>query len=456
MRPAVGLQVQGRYELVERIALGGMGEVWRASDLRSGRAVAVKILRPELAGDEIFLSRLRAEATNSRGLRHPNLAVVLDSGEKEGTGWIVMELVQGRALSDIIAEKGTLTPAEILPILAQVARALQVVHDSGVVHRDVKPSNILINREGLAKLTDFGISTGLNQRPLTASGMVMGTAQYLAPEQAMGNMATPAGDLYGLGIIAYEAMVGSRPFTGATQVDIAFAHVNDEIPPLPESIPVSVRDLVLRLLAKKPADRPPSARDVARALDRLVVNLPAQEWDADQAPGWQSTRTAHPAHPAHSAHAATEPSSAPHRGRHEAPTPVQAAPARPSAPSRRQAAAEPPAPRRRRRDIRAEAAPPSAPARAAGPAPTAEPEMPRTPRAGVRAGEAGDGSESGSLAGSPRHASGRSFMGMHLPSLRFFSLVLVVTAVLAGLGTLSPAQQTMTASMVDVPVKEVP
>ena len=236
-----------------------MGEVWRASDLRSGRAVAVKILRPELAGDEIFLSRLRAEATNSRGLRHPNLAVVLDSGEKEGTGWIVMELVQGRALSDIIAEKGTLAPAEILPILAQVARALQVVHDSGVVHRDVKPSNILINREGLAKLTDFGISTGLNQRPLTASGMVMGTAQYLAPEQAMGNMATPAGDLYGLGIIAYEAMVGSRPFTGATQVDIAFAHVNDEIPPLPESIPPSVRNLVLQLLAKKPADRPPLA-----------------------------------------------------------------------------------------------------------------------------------------------------------------------------------------------------
>lgn len=454
MRPAVGLQVQGRYELVERIALGGMGEVWRASDLRSGRAVAVKILRPELAGDEIFLSRLRAEATNSRGLRHPNLAVVLDSGEKEGTGWIVMELVQGRALSDIIAEKGTLAPAEILPILAQVARALQVVHDSGVVHRDVKPSNILINREGLAKLTDFGISTGLNQRPLTASGMVMGTAQYLAPEQAMGNMATPAGDLYGLGIIAYEAMVGSRPFTGATQVDIAFAHVNDEIPPLPESIPPSVRNLVLQLLAKKPADRPPSARDVARALDRLVVNLPAQDWDSDQAPGWQSTRSARPAR------TDAEPSSTPHRGRHEAPTPVKP-PARSAAPRRRRAAEEPPAPRRRR-DTRAEAAgragsaSPPAPARDAEPVQAAEPAAPRTPRAGVRAGQARDGDGAGSVAGSPRHASGRSFMGMHLPSLRFFSLVLAVIAALAGLGTLSPAQQTMTASMVDVPVKEVP
>nr|WP_296497165.1 serine/threonine-protein kinase [uncultured Actinomyces sp.] len=274
---------------MEQIALGGMGQVWRATDLRSGRAVAAKILRPELTGDEIFLSRLRAEAKNSQGLRHPNLAVVLDSGEKDGTGWLIMELVQGRALSDIITEKGTLSPAEILPILAQVARALQVVHDSGVVHRDVKPSNILINREGLAKLTDFGISTGINQRPLTASGMVIGTAQYLAPEQAMGNMATPAGDLYGLGIIAYEALVGRRPFSGATQVDIAFAHVNEEVPALPDAVPPQVQAIVLKLLAKKPADRPHSAREVARALDRAVVNLPTDAWDPREALSWEST-----------------------------------------------------------------------------------------------------------------------------------------------------------------------
>ncbi|RRD30150.1 serine/threonine-protein kinase [Actinomyces bowdenii] len=469
MRPAVGLEVQGRYQLVERIALGGMGEVWRASDLRSGRAVAVKILRPELAGDEIFLSRLRAEATNSRGLRHPNLAVVLDSGEKEGTGWIVMELVQGRALSDIISEKGTLTPAEILPILAQVARALQVVHDSGVVHRDVKPSNILINREGLAKLTDFGISTGLNQRPLTASGMVMGTAQYLAPEQAMGNMATPAGDLYGLGIIAYEAMVGSRPFTGATQVDIAFAHVNDEIPPLPETIPAPVRELVLQLLAKKPADRPPSARDVARALDRLVVNLPHEDWDAGRAPGWQPTGSrpggqeradgrghgedgpaqepVTPVRPArrskraarHRMDAAGSPAPAAAPAGLGAPTPSRSAAPSSPGPS---APTAPQAPRRRSRRARPVEA-------AAGEAPAA-----RTPRQGVGAQEERAGSETPT--GSPRHASGRSFMGMHLPSLRFFGLILAVITVLAGLGTLSPAQETMTESMVDVPVKEVP
>ncbi|WP_103063240.1 serine/threonine-protein kinase [Actinomyces qiguomingii] len=289
MKPDVGLELQGRYQLVERIALGGMGEVWRATDLRSGRAVAVKILRPELAGDEIFLSRLRAEAANSRGLRHPNLAVVLDSGERRGSGWIVMELVQGRALSDILTERGTMEPDEILPTLAQVARALQVVHDSGVVHRDVKPSNILINREGLAKLTDFGISMGVNQRPMTATGMVMGTAQYLAPEQAMGNMATPSGDLYALGVIAYEALVGHRPFTGSTQVDIAFAHVNQPVPPMPDHLPAEVREVVMELLAKKPTDRPHSARDLARRLDRIVVNLPTESWDPQQRPRWAAT-----------------------------------------------------------------------------------------------------------------------------------------------------------------------
>lgn len=290
------MELQGRYELIERIALGGMGEVWRATDLRSGRAVAAKILRPELTGDEIFLSRLRAEAANSRGLRHPNLAVVLDSGERDGSGWIIMELVQGRALSDILSEQGTMPAAEILPVLAQVARALQVVHDAGVVHRDVKPSNILINREGLAKLTDFGISTGVHQRPLTATGMVMGTAQYLSPEQAMGHMATPAGDLYALGVIAYEALVGHRPFTGATQVDIAFAHVNQPVPPLPDAVNPEVREIVMELLAKDPGARPHSAREVARRLDRIVIHLPKESWDPRGQLSWVATgRPATPA-----------------------------------------------------------------------------------------------------------------------------------------------------------------
>ena len=374
MKPLAGLQLQGRYELVEQIALGGMGQVWRATDLRSGRAVAAKILRPELTGDEIFLSRLRAEAKNSKGLRHPNLAVVLDSGEKDGTGWLIMELVQGRALSDIIAEKGTLSPAEILPVLAQVARALQVVHDSGVVHRDVKPSNILINREGLAKLTDFGISTGINQRPLTASGMVMGTAQYLAPEQAMGNMATPAGDLYGLGIIAYEALVGRRPFSGATQVDIAFAHVNEEVPALPDAVPPQVQAIILKLLAKKPSDRPHSAREVARALDRAVVNLPTDAWDPREALSWESTGRRGPQ-------------------TRELPRPAAVRPGR--------HAAEEPTPSR-----------------------------------------------------TARHASGRSFLGLNLLTLRALIPALSLIT-LHSTGTLAHAHQVVPALMLSIPVKEV-
>mgnify|MGYP001738613890 FL=1 len=289
IKPEAGLVLQDRYRLIERIAMGGMGEVWRAQDLRSGRVVAAKVMRPELAGDELFLQRLRTEAKNARGLRHPNLAMVLDYGEADGSGWIIMELVQGKPLSELIAEKGTLPPSVILPLLAQTARALQVVHEAGVVHRDVKPSNILVNQEGLAKLLDFGISSGANQLPMTATGMVMGTAQYLAPEQATGAAATAAGDLYSLGVIAYEALAGTRPFTGATAVDIAYAHVNDPVPALPEQVPANVRELIYALLSKKPSDRPTTAQDLARRLDRIIIGLPSDDavtWNANPPQNW--------------------------------------------------------------------------------------------------------------------------------------------------------------------------
>ena len=442
MKPAVGLELQGRYQLIERIALGGMGEVWRATDLRSGRVVAAKILRPELAGDEIFLTRLRAEATNSRGLRHPNLAVVLDAGERDGSGWIIMELVQGRALSDIIAEKGTLPPAQILPILAQVARALQVVHDSGVLHRDVTPSNLLINREGLAKLTDFGISTGVNQRPLTATGMVMGTAQYLAPEQAMGNMATAAGDLYALGIIAYEALVGHRPFTGTTQVDIAFAHVNEPVPPLPASIPAEVSDMVMDLLAKKPADRPRTAREVARRLDRIVVNLPADSWDPRQTPTWASTgrrvdrsraEGAAPTRRAGDTPKAPRPAPAPRR-RHRA----------------RHAGDEHGEPARRRAGRRVAPTTPAAPGASERPGAPETPGASGTPGTSTRAIPAAERTRTAAaewLGIDPcptRHASGRGLFGLPLVHVRLIIIVAVAVLTLLAIaitaGTLTSAQ----------------
>lgn len=275
MRPRAGLVLGARYELVERIATGGMGEVWVALDRRLGRRVAAKVLRTELVGDERFLGRLRAEARNSAGLRHPNLASLLDHGEQGGSGYLVMELVPGETLARRLEREHTLPVAELLDLLVQACRGLHAVHCSGVVHRDVKPANMMITPEGRLKLTDFGISLGADQAPMTAAGMVMGTAQYLPPEQAMGRAATAAGDLYALGIVAYEALVGRRPYTGATQVDIAFAHVRTPLPPLPGTVPEPVRDVVERMLAKDPAGRPANALVCARELEALAVALGA-------------------------------------------------------------------------------------------------------------------------------------------------------------------------------------
>ncbi|WP_324650195.1 serine/threonine-protein kinase [Georgenia sp. H159] len=268
--------LRGRYELTERIAVGGMGEVWRATDLLLGRTVAAKVLREDLVGDDVSLARLRAEARNASGVVHPNVAVVLDYGEQDGGGFLVMEYVPGEPLSALLDRDGALPPERLVPLLVQCARGLHAVHRAGVVHRDVKPSNVLITPRGTVKLTDFGISLGTGQPALTAAGMVMGTAQYLPPELAMGKPARPAGDIYALGIIAYEALAGRRPFTGATQVDIAMAHVTTPLPPLPGHVPGPVRDLVTAMLAKDPADRPDSAEVVAQRLEQLMTDDTAE------------------------------------------------------------------------------------------------------------------------------------------------------------------------------------
>lgn len=264
----------GRYRLVSRIAVGGMGEVWVAHDDSLARDVAVKVLREEFAGDAGFLERFRTEARNSAGLSHPNIASLYDYGEQDGSGFLVMELVLGEPMSDLLDRQPVLPTRRLLPILAQTARALHAAHVGGVVHRDVKPGNILLARSGQVKITDFGISMAVNQVPMTASGMVMGTAQYLSPEQAIGKAATPASDVYSLGIVAYEALVGNRPFTGPTAVDIAVAHVNTPVPPLPADIDAELADLVMRMLAKDPEQRPRSAASLARQLDDLLDGTP--------------------------------------------------------------------------------------------------------------------------------------------------------------------------------------
>ena len=294
LRPERGVRLGGRYELRRRIAVGGMGEVWLSRDLSLDRSVATKLLREELAGDDRFLERLRAEARASAPLTHPNIAALYDYGEQAGSGYLVMELVQGETLSELLARERTLAPDALLPILAQTARALHAAHVCGVVHRDVKPSNILLTPDGRVKITDFGISQVGSEAAAATAGTVMGTAQYLAPEQALGRAATPASDIYGLGVVAYEALAGRRPFTGPSVVDIAYAHVNAPVPALPASVPEPVRTVVLRMLEKDPERRPRSAASLARTLDRIAAELElARPFDATDRPGATSGAHAH-------------------------------------------------------------------------------------------------------------------------------------------------------------------
>ncbi|HZW44624.1 MAG TPA: protein kinase [Dermatophilaceae bacterium] len=266
MNPKIGATLSGRYTLTERIAAGGMGEVWAAMDTVLGRAVAVKLLHPALSQESSFAERFRAEARHTASLHHPNIATVFDYGEDDGTAYLVMELVVGQPLSQIIADRAPLSGQETASILVQAATALEAAHQGGVVHRDIKPANILITPDGTAKLTDFGIARAIDAAPLTQTGQVLGTAQYLAPEQALGRSATASSDIYSLGVVGYEMLTGKRPFDSGTAVATALAHINQAPTPLPVTIPTGVRDVIGAALAKDPADRPASAAAMAAAL----------------------------------------------------------------------------------------------------------------------------------------------------------------------------------------------
>lgn len=269
MRPTQGVTFGGRYELDSRIAIGGMGEVWEATDHVIGRTVAIKILKDEYMGDPGFLERFRAEARHAALVNHEGIASVFDYGEEDGSAFLVMELVPGEALSTILEREGSLSTDKTLDIVAQTAAALQAAHAAGLVHRDIKPGNLLITPDGRVKITDFGIARIADQVPLTATGQVMGTVQYLSPEQASGHPASPATDTYSLGIVAYECLAGKRPFTGESQVAIAMAQINEQPAPLPPTVAVPVQNLVMAMIAKKPEDRPASAAAVSRAATAL-------------------------------------------------------------------------------------------------------------------------------------------------------------------------------------------
>ncbi|MBN6050367.1 serine/threonine protein kinase [Nonomuraea sp. RK-328] len=262
------MRLGNRYLLLSRIATGGMGEVWRARDELLGREVAVKVLRSHIHADPTFRERFRNEARITAALSDPGIAQVFDYGEQDDLAYLVMELVHGEPLSAVLARNGALGPEVALDVLQQTAKALHVAHAAGVVHRDVKPGNLLVTPDGHIKVTDFGIARALEAAPVTQTGTVLGTAQYVSPEQAQGLPLTPATDLYSLGIVVYECLAGRTPFRGDTQVAIALQHLNEQPPPLGVDVPAPVRDLVMALLSKDPASRPGSARELA---DRAYV-----------------------------------------------------------------------------------------------------------------------------------------------------------------------------------------
>jgi len=266
----------GRYRLDERIAVGGMGEVWRAEDTVLGRSVAVKCLKPEYVDDAEFRERFRAEARHAAGLSHPGIASVFDYGEQvepEKSAWLVMELVDGEPLSTLLRRTGRLPAEQALDLVGQAALALEAAHLAGVVHRDVKPGNLLVRPDGVVKVTDFGIARATDAVPITRTGTVVGTAYYLSPEQASGAAVTPASDVYSLGVVAYECLAGERPFPGTNPVAVATAHLHNPPPPLPDDVPAPVRDLVLRALEKDPARRPAHAGELGRTALALRTAL---------------------------------------------------------------------------------------------------------------------------------------------------------------------------------------
>ena len=268
----------GRYEIVEHIARGGMAEVFRARDLLLDRPVALKVLFPEFATDRSFVERFRREARSAANLNHPNIVSIYDWGQEDGTYFIVMEYVEGRSLRQMIREDGPVPAKQAAQIGADIAAALAFAHKNGVIHRDVKPGNVLIDPTGQVKVTDFGIARGGDaQEALTQTGAVMGTATYFSPEQAQGRPIDPRSDVYALAVVLYEMVVGRPPFYNENPVAVAYQHVRERpIPPRQRNpnVPAPYEAIVLKGLAKNPVNRYASAEELRADLRRFVAGRP--------------------------------------------------------------------------------------------------------------------------------------------------------------------------------------
>ncbi|MGY0230256.1 protein kinase domain-containing protein [Longispora urticae] len=265
-----GSTLGGRYQLTERIASGGMGDVWKAEDGVLGRVVAVKVLLPALLEEPGFVERFRDEARTMATINHPGVVKVYDFGESELPGggrasFLVMEYVECEPLNVVLTRVGRLTPQRAMDLIAQGADALQAAHEKGIIHRDVKPGNLLIRPNGTLVLTDFGISRSGAGSNLTAVGSTLGTAAYMSPEQASGQVAGPLSDVYSLGIVAFQAVSGHRPFEGENPLAVAMMHIRETPPPIPGDVPAPIRQFIEVAMAKDGATRWPSAAAMAHA-----------------------------------------------------------------------------------------------------------------------------------------------------------------------------------------------
>ena len=267
----------GRYNVDRSVGHGGMAQVYEGTDTVLGRTVAIKVLAPQYARDEGFVARFRREAQAAASLNHPGVVSVYDTGSDDGVHYIVMEYVAGRTLAQVLEQEGRLQPERAAEIARSVAQAISFAHSAGIIHRDVKPANIMLSSHGGVKVMDFGIARALSSQTLTQTATVLGTASYLSPEQAQGDAVDARSDIYSLGVVLYEMLTGQPPFSGDTPVAVAYKHVRED-PPLPSSlapeVPQELEAIVMKAMAKNPANRYGAAQEMAEDLDRFLRGEP--------------------------------------------------------------------------------------------------------------------------------------------------------------------------------------